>query len=165
MITHTDSFNSNKIISRQEIAEVRFDTNTNHYSLYAVSLFNKGEIITSFGTATTQKSATYLTVQTGPETHITLTPDFLQFVNHSCDPNVFFDTASMQLICLNPIKAGDELCFFYPSAEWKMAQPFVCNCGSTNCLKFIDGAAYLNYETLAKYRLTNFILQQIKLNP
>jgi len=153
------------MISWQEIAEVRLNTNTNHYSLHAVPAFNKGEIITSFGAATIQKSATYLTVQTGPETHITLTPDFLQFVNHSCDPNVFFDTSSMQLICVKPVLAGDELCFFYPSAEWKMAQPFVCNCGSNNCLKFIDGAAYLNYETLAEYRLTDFILQQIKLNP
>ncbi len=163
VITNTDSFNLTKIISRHGFAELRFSTETNHHSLHAITAFKTGEIIHPFSAATTQKFATYLTIQTGPETHITFAPEFLQYINPGCDPNVFFDTTTMQLICVKPVQAGDELCFFYPSAEWKMAQPFICNCGSNNCLKFIAGAAYLTHETLEPYRLTDFISQQIKL--
>jgi hypothetical protein len=44
-----------------------------------------------------------------------LNPEWLQYINHSCDPNVAFDTAAFKLIALKDVKPGDELCFFYPS--------------------------------------------------
>ncbi len=153
---------ADKLISRHAIAETWFNTSSNHHSLHASDHFKPGDKIINFYADTIQKYATYLTVQTGRETHITLEPAFLQYINHGCDPNVFFDTTTMQLVCIKPIQPGDELRFFYPSAEWEMAQPFVCNCGSNNCLRLINGAAHLNAETLGKYRLTDFILQQIK---
>jgi SET domain-containing protein len=39
----------------------------------------------------------------------------MQYINHSCDPNVAFDTTAFKLVALKDIKAGDELVFFYPS--------------------------------------------------
>jgi SET domain len=84
----------------------------------------------------------------------------LQYINHSCEPTVFFDTASLELICLKPLQPGDELTFFYPSTEWDMSQPFVCNCQSPGCLQLINGASHLDRSTLNQYRLTDFIKQQ-----
>ena len=96
-------------------------------------------------------------MQTGLNEHITLQPDFLQYCNHSCEPNVFFDTTKFELVALKNINVGDELTFFYPSSEWNMDQPFACTCGNKNCLQTIKGAAYLSKEVLANYKLTDFI--------
>ena len=151
-----------KVISQHSIAEVWLNTSTNQHSLHALTSFKPGDVITEFEAGTQQSYPSYLTVQTAADIHITLMPEFLQYVNHCCSPNVFFDTAQMQLVCLQPISAREEMRFFYPSAEWNMAQPFVCNCGSSDCLQLINGAAHLSDATLEKYRLTEFILQQLK---
>jgi hypothetical protein len=131
-------------------------------SLHSTTSFKKGEVICNFKAGLTQKNATYLTVQVDIDKHITLQPEFLQYINHSCEPSVFFDTTTMQLIALQDLNAGDEFTFFYPSTEWDMAQPFVCNCGSNNCLQLINGAMHLSEATLHKYKLTNFIQQQLQ---
>lgn len=148
------------VVSQHRFATVLSDTASGQKSLHAVESFLPGDIISPFSAATRQSFATYLTVQTRVDEHITLQPEFLQYINHSCEPNVFFDTTAMQLVCLKPIQPGDELTFFYPSTEWEMAQPFVCNCGSKTCLQLINGASHLSSETLSRYRLTDFIRSQ-----
>ncbi|MGZ8540081.1 MAG: SET domain-containing protein-lysine N-methyltransferase [Chitinophagaceae bacterium] len=82
-------------------------------------------------------------------------------MNHSCDPNVFFDTHAMQIVALKAIAEGDEMTFFYPSTEWDMAQPFTCLCGCNSCLGVIEGAAHIKPEILDRYKLTRFIQQQL----
>jgi hypothetical protein len=149
-------------ISNHSIASIWQNDNSNQYSLHANKAFKKNEVITTFGADKTQNYATYLTVQVGVDKHITLNPSFLQYINHSCSPSVFFDTHTMQLIALKDIEADEEFTFFYPSTEWDMAQPFVCNCGSKNCLQLINGAVHLSNETLSQYKLTHFILQQLQ---
>ena len=149
-----------EVVSRHAFGDVLLNTSTNQKSLHATIVIKPGEFISRFFAGITQSYATYLTVQTGVDTHITLQPEFLQYINHSCNPNVFFDTASLQLICLTALQPGDELTFFYPSTEWDMSQPFVCNCKSKDCLQLINGAAHLDKSTLKKYRLTDFIKQQ-----
>lgn len=134
---------------------------TGQKSLRSAVSFVDAEIITPFKAGSILPAPTYLTVQTGLCQHITLQPQFLQYINHSCQPNVFFDTARMELVALLPIEKGDEFTFFYPSTEWDMAQPFLCQCGKPNCLQLIRGAAHLSGETLMQYRLTDFIQQQI----
>jgi len=111
----------------------------------------------SFSAGKTLSQPTYLTVQVTETEHITLNPVFLQYINHSCAPNVFFDTYSFELIALKAIEPGDELTFFYPSTEWNMVQPFACTCGSKDCLQTISGAANINRQTLTQYKLTRFI--------
>ena len=154
-----------EIISRHHIADVWLNPATDHRSLHAAIAFEAGELIVNFGALSTQDFATYLTIQTGVNTHITLQPEFLQYINHSCDPNVFFDTDAMKLIALKTIKPGEELCFFYPSTEWEMAQSFLCRCASPDCLQLINGAAHLSKQTLNRYRLTNFIISQLNQKP
>ena len=151
-----------EVISKHIFANVVLNNETNQRSLFAAVSCAPGDVICAFSAATTQSFATYLTVQTGTNRHITLKPEFLQYINHSCNPNAFFNTTGMELVCLQPIQPGDELTFFYPSTEWEMAQPFVCNCNSAACIQLINGASHLSIETLSKYKLTDFIRQQVR---
>ena len=106
--------------------------------------------------------ANRFTIQIAEGKHITLVPEVLQYVNHSCSPSAFFDTTSMVLISLRDIQPEDEITFFYPSTEWEMAEPFTCNCGSPACLEVINGASSLSVEILEKYKLTDFIREMIR---
>ena len=144
------------------IAEIRTNVNTNHRSLFAKQAFETNEVISHFSWDEIFKTPTYLTVQIGENEHVELIPTFLECINHSCEPNAFFDTTKKVLICLKPIKAGDELTFFYPSAEWNMDQPFECLCASKACIGFVRGALHLNNEQRNHYRFTDFIQQKMK---
>ena len=151
-----------QVISNHGFAEISQNNQTNQKSLHATIPFKKGDVLRSFSSGEICKVPNYLTVQTGRDEHITLVPEFLQYINHGCDPNVFFDTSSMQLIALKDIEVSDEFTFFYPSTEWDMAQPFVCFCGSKDCLQNIRGAKYLTPEQVIKYTLTDFIKHELQ---
>ncbi len=151
-----------EVISNHIFANVLLNNQTNQKSLFGAVSFAPGDVISKFNAGTTQSYATYLTVQTTTNRHITLMPEFLQYINHSCAPNVFFNTTTMELVCIHPMQPGDEFTFFYPSTEWEMAQPFVCNCGTAACLQLINGASHLSVETLSKYKLTDFIREQVR---
>lgn len=144
-----------------EIAEVRTDILANNRSLFSRKDFAAGEIISEFGWRAMYSTPSYLTVQLSETEHVELFPEYLECINHSCEPNCFFDTASLQLVALRPIKVGDELGFFYPSAEWDMDQSFPCNCGTKNCVGNVKGAKYLTDAQLRKYRFTDFIQQKL----
>jgi hypothetical protein len=150
-----------QIVSTHEIAEVRQRITNAQNGLFALKTFQPGELIADFSASTISAEPTYLTVQIGIGKHITLQPDFLQYINHSCEPNVFFNTTSMELVALKELRPGDELTFFYPSTEWKMSQSFNCYCGNACCQGTIRGAAYLSKKAREKYQLTDFIQQQL----
>lgn len=150
------------MISKHGFADIMQNASTGEKSLHATRFFDAGEVISDFSAAQTFNTPNYLTVQTGDDEHIMLSPEFLQYINHSCNPNVFFDTTTMQVIALKEIQPGDELLFFYPSTEWDMAQPFDCFCGTTECLHRIQGAAHLSDEEAMRYRLTQFIQEKIQ---
>lgn len=151
-----------KIISRHVFAERIQNTITNQNSLHALVAFKKGALISNFTAGNVYSEPNYLTVQKGIDEHITLMPEFLQYINHSCSPNVFFDTATMEVIALKDIQPNEEFTFFYPSTELDMAQPFICYCGSRSCLQNIKGSKYIPGKILKKYRLTDFIQQQLQ---
>lgn len=146
-----------RILHHQAFADVLQNNITGEKSLYAIKAFKQNEVLCSFSSGTVSSIPTYLTVQIRLNEHITLQPEFLQYCNHSCNPNVFFNTTTFEFVALKNISIGDELTFFYPSSEWKMTQSFACTCGSKNCLHTIKGAAYLSKEVLANYMLTDFI--------
>ena len=150
-----------RVVSKHGFGEVRADEASLAKAFFALKNFSPGDVLASFGAAAILKQPTYLTVQISEDEHIHLKPEFLQYINHSCEPNVLVNTSTMQLECLQPIKVGDELCFFYPATEWDMAQPFECLCGTKSCVKIIQGAAHLSKETLAKYKLTDFIQRML----
>jgi hypothetical protein len=150
-------------VSYHGFASIMKNENSNEKLLISNFVYQKGDIITTFSASTVSSIPTYLTVQTGENLHITLEPEFLQYINHSCEPNVFFDTTTMQLIALKNIFSGDEFVFFYPSTEWQMTQPFNCYCGSSQCLNNISGAFSLSPESIGNYRFTDFIQQKLAL--
>lgn len=145
-----------------EIAEIRIDPITSNRSLFAKKVFKKDEAIIGFLAKNVHATPNYLTVQISETEHIELFPEFLECANHSCDPNCFFDTTSMQFVTLKPIGVGEEFTFFYPSAEWDMDQSFKCNCASEHCIGMIQGAKYLSEASLKKYRFTDFIQQKLR---
>jgi len=144
-------------VSHHEIADVRQHITTGQNALFTLKNWAPGEVLADFSAGTISAEPTYLTVQIAEGKHITLQPEYLQYINHSCEPNVFFDTTFMQLVALKEIPAGTELVFFYPSSEWKMTQTFHCFCGQANCLGEIKGAAYLSKEAVSTYRFTDYI--------
>ncbi len=158
------STSSTKIVSSHFFAEVIENIATSQKSLHALIPLKKAEVISKFSAGQIFDTPNYLTVQTGISEHITLLPKFLQYANHSCNPNIFFDTTTMEVIALRDIEPSEELCFFYPSTELDMAQPFICYCGSKDCLQNIRGAIHIPSDTLGRYKLTDFIKEQLK-NP
>ena len=153
-----------RVISSHDFAEVRQKITNKQNALFSLCAFNENDIIADFSAGTISSEPTYLTVQIGTDKHITLVPEFLQYINHSCSPNVFFDTTAMKLIALTNISPNTELAFFYPSAEWNMDQPFNCYCGTPACIGEIKGAKHLSADIISRYRFTNYINEQIIAN-
>jgi hypothetical protein len=157
------SSNDIELLSNHNIVEVVLNKKTNQRLLRSLVPFKKGDVITTFSASSVFEKPNHLTVQIDHNKHIELFPDFLQYTNHSCSPNVFYNTTSMQLIAIDQIKVGDEICFFYPSTEIDMAQPFICGCGSLCCLREIKGAMHLDGEQLKKYVLSDFVRNQLSI--
>ena len=134
---------------------------TDPASLYSRKKFKAKEVIVEFGWTHIQSTPTYLTVQVGEHEHIELVPEYLECINHSCDPNAFFDTTRKQLVALKDIAASEEITFFYPSTEWDMDQIFQCHCRCENCLGLIKGAKYLEASVAKNYRFTDFIQHKL----
>lgn len=145
------------------IAEIRECPKTGSKSLHATVEFRPGQVISNFGSKEVLNQPNYLTVQINKSKHIMLDPECLQYINHSCDPNVFFNTQKMMVTALKKIEIGEELTFFYPSTEWSMNQGFDCIFQSKNCLGRIQGAAHIPLEILSKYKLSEYIQQKLEL--
>jgi SET domain len=150
-----------QIISSHVIANLVIDTIANQQALISLQKFNKGDILHSFSAKEILETPNYLTLQIAANKHILLQPSFLQYTNHSCQPNVFFNTTTLQLKALQDIEIGTELTFFYPSTEWKMQQPFTCFCGHNNCIGRIEGAENLPKHLLPNYKFSLFIQQML----
>lgn len=161
MMTELSIPASNKPVSHEVFATVREVFHISQKALYSDRAYHANEVICSFGDRGVFTEPSKYTVQAGPNRHILLSPAYLEYANHSCDPNIFFDTTTMQVICIKDIRPGDEITFFYPSTEWDMAEPFACHCNAYDCLYQIQGAAHLSDQALAKYRLTDFIKQEL----
>ncbi len=150
----------NKVASFAEIWECPI---TGSKSLHTTVDFFPGEVLSSFGARERLTKPNYLSVQTDENQHILLEPEFLQYINHSCDPNVCFDTSKMTVTALRKIEMGEELTFFYPSTEWSMDRGFDCICPSKNCLGKIQGAAHLPLNILKKYKLSQYVQEKLRL--
>ncbi|MEI7614431.1 MAG: SET domain-containing methyltransferase [Betaproteobacteria bacterium] len=136
---------------------IRESLATGQKALHAGKAFQAGEVLSEISFRARVPTPTYLSVQFGEVEHGMLYPVHLEYINHSCSPNVFFDVNALHLRALRPIAPGEELCFFYPSTEWTMTQSFHCHCNSTGCLGYIQGAAYLPEHVLDEYEFSGHI--------
>ncbi|RKZ85115.1 MAG: SET domain-containing protein [Candidatus Parabeggiatoa sp. nov. 1] len=153
--------NAKKTTKVGSIAEIRECPETGSKSLHATVELKYGQLISHFDPKEVLDRPNYLTVQMSEHRHIMLNPEFLQYINHSCNPNVFFDTEKREVIALGQIENGEELTFFYPSTEWSMDRGFDCLCQSEVCLKYIQGAVHLPLNVLKTYKLSQFIQQKL----
>ena len=154
--------NDYDIVANHQFAEIRKDKESGQQVLFALRSFKKGDKISPLGAAFVSDKPSYLTVQTGNKTHIALHPYFLQYINHGCDPNCFFDTTKGEVTALRDIEEGEEFTFFYPSTEWDMASPFQCYCNQPGCLGFINGASHIPEEIIKRYKLSDFIKRKLQ---
>ena len=117
-----------------------------------------GEVIVRITGHREVTRADRFTVQVGANAHIDqLGP--LTYLNHSCAPNVIFNTTELTLTAICDIAAGEELCFFYPSTEWCMAEPFDCLCGAATCVGVVAGAMALSDDTLSRFFVNRHIAE------
>lgn len=130
---------------------------TGYASLIAQRNFAEGELVAEFSAREVLDRPNYLTVQVAPDRHIMLAPEYVQYINHSCEPNVFFDTERGEVLALRDIGRGEGITFFYPSTEWAMDRAFACHCGTASCLGEIAGASQIDPAALARYRLATHI--------
>ncbi|MCK1623339.1 SET domain-containing protein [Bradyrhizobium sp. 160] len=69
------------------------------------------------------------TIQIDRQRH--LCSDFIDFINHSCRPNVYIEVAS-EMVLLKAINAiaseSDEITIDYNCSEYSLAEPFMCRC-------------------------------------
>ena len=137
--------------------EVITDKTRGFRTLVARKNFAFGDILSRFYSVEESTYPNRYSVQVEEFRHIILYPLPLQYISHSCDPNVFFDTQVGNIICLKPIQVGDPITYFYPSTEWEMADAFLCQCRSEWCLGRIQGAKYLPTNILNCYELTRHI--------
>jgi len=128
-----------------------------HKALHAGVAFEPGDILVNFGIAAIRCEPTRYTIQCGVSEHWLVLPEFIQFINNSCDPNVILHTRDMQVRAVRRIGPGDEIVYFYPSTEWSLAEPFRCRCQSPQCLTRIAGAGHLPSDVLAPYYLSDHI--------
>lgn len=127
--------------------------------LRAARAFAAGDVIVPFRARRTLDRPSRMTVQVSEHEHILLAPTLLENVNHGCEPNVAFDTVRRGLVALVDITPGDELVFFYPSTEWRMASVFACACGAPSCLGWITGAARMPRRVLARHAIAPHIVR------
>ncbi len=144
-------------ISHHGFADLFRNLHSQHHSLHSTSNFVTGDVITPFQAAAFLKEPSRFTVQLANDMHIILSPEFLQYINHSCLPNTFFDTDRLLIVALTNIEPGDEYTFFYPSTEWDMAEAFDCHCGSAGCMHSIQGAKYLSPNNFKKFKFNQHI--------
>ena len=78
-----------------------------------------------------------LSVEATPGVHIDCTNSLAGAINHSCDPNAA--VRHFRIIAWRCIKAGEEITIDYNRTEYKMANPFKCNC----CGILIRGKKYV----------------------
>jgi hypothetical protein len=157
--TRRDHSTSYRVIPLMACArfEVRERIRDGHKSLHARRAFAPGDVLERIAARKTLREPAVHSVQLNESEHILLEPQFLEYTNHSCSPNVVFDLDEMVVRAIERILPGDEIVYFYPSTERSMAQPFLCDCGSDNCLGVIRGADYLPTEVLDRYHLATHI--------
>ncbi|MDD9950068.1 MAG: SET domain-containing protein-lysine N-methyltransferase [Zetaproteobacteria bacterium] len=146
--------------------EVRVDPVNGYRAAHSLVNVAIDDPMHPFRAAQTQTQPDRMSIQISATEHIQLEPEALSLINHSCQPNAFFDTTRQQLLCLRTILIGDEITIFYPATEWQMAVGFDCNCGTTDCCGYIGGAIDLSPSQRQQQRLAPHILQlAAKQNP
>ena len=145
------------MVSTMETLTIR--TENKFRTLATKQSYKKGEVICAMPSENIVDKPTRFTVQIAKDKHTHVGK--LAALNHSCDPNVILDTENMLMIARRDIEKGEELSFFYPATEWEMQAPFICLCGSTNCIHVVAGARFLPLSTLESHYLSKHVRETV----
>ncbi len=144
-----------KSITMNTPAPLIVRTQNKYRSLTTRQAYKKGDVICPIPTESLYTKPNQFTVQISRDRHVEVKE--LASMNHSCNPNTILDTTRMLVFAARDIAAGEELTFFYPSTEWEMSAPFICLCGSPNCIHVVAGARFLPLSTLEQHYLNRHI--------
>jgi len=75
----------------------------------------------------------------------------LNYFNHSCDPNVGFDSKD-NYVSIKNIKKGDEFLLDYSFLNTNPDYKMICHCGSKNCRHIITGNEWVNKDFVKQYQ-------------
>jgi len=123
--------------------------------------FAAGDLILRIAGYRVTKVPTFQTIQISRHEHIEEL-GHLAFTNHSCWPTTTLDVSEMTVTAARDVAAGEELTFFYPSTEWKLERPFVCLCGSWQCIRLVAGARYLSVDALSRQFINEHIRELVQ---
>jgi hypothetical protein len=145
------------MVSTMDAFSVR--TENKFRTLVTKQAYKKGEVICTIPSENVMEKPNRFTVQIARDRHTHVGK--LAALNHSCDPNVILDTERILMIARRDIEKGEELSFFYPATEWEMQAPFICLCGSANCIHVVAGARFLPLSTLEMHYLSPHIREMM----
>lgn len=145
------------MVTTMEMLSIR--TENKFRTLVTKQAYKKGEMICPIPSENLVDKPNRFTVQIGKDRHTHVGK--LAALNHSCDPNVILDTERMFMMARRDIAKGEELSFFYPATEWEMQAPFICLCGSANCIHVVAGARFLPLSTLEMHYLSPHIREMM----
>ncbi|KYC35995.1 hypothetical protein WA1_40320 [Scytonema hofmannii PCC 7110] len=129
------------------MVKIEVNTTAKGTGLITTSAVRKGEVFHRITKYKRVNQPTYTSVQIDLDTHIE--ESILGKLNHSCNPNLIINTTALECVAARDIEPHEELSFFYPSTEWEMDKPFVCMCGSPQCVRIVAGARYLSLDILS----------------
>ena len=97
--------------------------------------------------------------QISPDTYLSPSGNFDDYVNHSCEPNcgVYFVNEEIILKTIRKIEAGEQLSFDYGTIMFNEPTRFKCACGSVNCRKNIGNFYSMEVETQDSYLSRNMV--------
>jgi SET domain len=114
--------------------------------LVASEVIKLGELIVQFTDQEIQEVRTWRTMQLDCNRHVR--NEFLNYVDHSCEPNALLEIDSLSLMAIRDIPKKQPVTCFYPGSEVELATEFPCKCGKARCLRQIKGGFYLTHEQM-----------------
>ena len=103
-------------------------------------------------------------LQIGPDDYLLLDEPAC-FFNHACEPNCGL-TPSLELIALQEIPGGAELCYDYSTTMLERSWTMKCECKKSSCRGIVEDFDKLPLALQKKYLLQNivqhFIVETLK---
>lgn len=94
------------------------------------------------------------------EDHWVLVKDTSERLNHSCDPNLWWE-GDGKLVARRDIKTGEELAYDYSTSDIdeRSMPPMKCSCGAKNCRGVVTARDMLRPDLQERYKghLTSWV--------
>ena len=106
-------------------------------ALYAKSDILKGTVILDLSQLPIINQNNRYAVTLSKGKYIDTANHLSSYTNHSCEPNLSFDTSKLTFEAIKDLKKDEMLTFDYFTTEIEITEPFQCLCGSQFCRGYI----------------------------